>query len=384
MAGAISCPLIFSERIVAPPTSYIDSVETPQLPDHHGLDSLTLPQVLQHYRVPALSVAVIRDFRIHWAKAYGVADRVSAVAAETDTLFQAASISKPVAAMLVMKAIQDDYFGLYDDVFSVLKSWCPAETTFTRTGKVTPLSLMSHTSGLGDGYGYPGYPPGSALPSLLQILNGEAPCNVGATRFHRSPMSAWQYSGAGYTILQLLLEEVYRQPFATLLHQQVLSPLNMTRSGFDDSVAQQQEQNRARGHDMAGQSMPHKWHRYPEQAAAGLWTTASDLAQFMIELQRSLHGQSNLVLSRNTIQAMATPVGVGDYAAGFAIEKQGDGWYLTHHGDNVGFKGWICGHKQKGYGCVLLCNGDNGVGVIREVTSRIQRVYEWDLPRPRE
>ena len=128
------------------------------------------------------------------------------------------------------------------------------------------------------------------------------------------------------------------------------------------------------------------WHIYPEQAAAGLWTTPSDLARFAIEVQRSAAGKSNRVLSRAMAQEMLSPVGVGDYAVGFSIQKIGQGWYFQHGGSNWGFQAVLLAHKVKGYGLAIMTNADSGSPVIGELTRRIQAAYEWDSlakPAPR-
>jgi hypothetical protein len=146
------------------------------------------------------------------------------------------------------------------------------------------------------------------------------------------------------------------------------------------------DQNAARAHSRDGKAMGAKWRVHPEQAAAGLWTTPTDLARLVIEVQRASLGQSNRVLSRATVQEMLSPVGVGDYAVGFAIQKIGQGWYFAHGGSNWGFRGTLIAHKVKGYGLVILTNADQGGAVAGEVSRRIQRVYEWDSfaePAPR-
>src|SRR5215510_11673399 len=133
------------------PAAMMARIENVQSPNRQGLDGYTLRQVMERFRVPGVSVAVIKDFEIHWAKGYGVADVETGAAVETHTLFQAASISKPVAAMAVVRAVQDGRFGLDDDVNTILKSWKVLESEFTRAHPVTPRALLSHTSGLGDG-----------------------------------------------------------------------------------------------------------------------------------------------------------------------------------------------------------------------------------------
>jgi len=161
------------------PTQMIKLIEDRQVPNQQGFDPYTLREMMDRMHVPGVSVAVIKDYKIHWAKAWGVADTESGVAATPDTMFQAASISKPVASMASLKAIQEGRFGLDQDVNTILKSWKMPDSDFTHDKPVTPRELMSHTSGTGDGFGFPGYPPSAPLPTVAQILDGVSPSNVG-------------------------------------------------------------------------------------------------------------------------------------------------------------------------------------------------------------
>src|SRR6201981_1119380 len=190
----------------------VQRIEAPQIPNRQGLDGLTLQEVMTKLHTPGVSVAVIKDFKVQWAKGYGVADLKTGRPVEVDTLFQAASISKPVTAMAAMKFVQDGRFSLDDDVNKLLKSWHVPESDLTREQPVTPRSLFSHTSGADDGFGFPGYDPGAPLPSLVQILNGQPPSNVGPVLFVRRPYQGYKYSGGGIVIMQLLLGDLTREP----------------------------------------------------------------------------------------------------------------------------------------------------------------------------
>ena len=166
------------------------------------------PSCMAQFKVPAVSVAVIRDFKIEWARAWGVKDVKTGEAATVDTLFQAASISKPVAAMASLRAVQDGRFTLDQDINTILKSWkLPARPT--SSGEiVTPRMLMSHTSGTDDGFGFPGYLPDAPRPSIVQILDGVPPANRGSVRVGRPPMTGYKYSGGAVTIQELALTDV--------------------------------------------------------------------------------------------------------------------------------------------------------------------------------
>ena len=204
------------------------------MPNRQGLDGLTLEQVMRRFRVPGVSVAVIKDFQIHWAKGYGVADVDSGRAVQIDTPFQAASISKPVTAMAAMRLVQDGTFVARRrrEHASEDRGRCP-RATFTKAQPVTPRSLMSHTSGADDGFGFPGYEPAAPRPSVVQILDGQPPSNVGRVTFARAPYAAYKYSGGGVTLMQLLLTDLTGEPFAALMRTRVLDPLGMTSSTFE-------------------------------------------------------------------------------------------------------------------------------------------------------
>lgn len=361
------------------PADYMAAVEGVQTSaGPNGLGDKTLEELMQELGVPGITVAVIRDFEVHWAKGYGIADVATGAPVNTETMFQAASISKPVAAMAVLRAVQDGLFTLDDDINDILTSWTLDGGDFTTERPVTPRTLTSHTSGLGDGFGFPGYDPSDPLPTVVQILDGDDLSNVGAVFMERTPLSFEEYSGGGVTVMQQALTDARGRPFADILRDGVLQPIGMSNSSFEQPISPERDRNAARAHDGEGQSRGPKWHVYPELAAAGLWTTATDLARFAIEVQKSAIGESNRVLSRTTVQEMLSPVGVGGFAVGFSISRMGQGWYFSHGGGNWGFRCTLLAHKVKGYGLAIMTNADQGGAVAAEVSRRIQVAYEWD------
>lgn len=368
------------------PRQIIKMIEDPQTPNHEGYDAFTLRQLMERFRVPGMSIVVIKDFKIHWAQGWGVSDIETGAVVTPETMFQAASISKPVAAMASLKAIQDGKFKLDQDINSILRSWKIPASPFTKDLPITPRTLMSHTSGTGDGFGFPGYHPSAPLPTIQQILDGLPPSNVGVVRLERPPMAGFKYSGGGVTIQQLALTETVGKPFPQIMREFVLDPIGMTNSTYEQPLPLERDKQAARAHSGGGKAMDAKWHVYPEMAAAGLWTTPTDLAKFAIEVQRALQGRSTTVLSQTMAQEMVTPVGVGPFAVGFSIGKQGEGWYFSHGGSNWGFQCDLLAHRSKGYGVVIMTNSDNGGALIQQVRERIVRAYNWDIldkPIPR-
>jgi CubicO group peptidase (beta-lactamase class C family) len=246
--------------------------------------------------------------------------------------------------------------------------------------------LMSHTSGTGDGFGFPGYSPNTALPTIVQILDGLPPSNRMRVRLERPPMTGFKYSGGAVMIQELALSDSVGRPFQEIAQEWVLTPIGMTNSTYEQPLPARWHNNAARAHNPQGARAADPWHVYPEHAAAGLWTTPTDLARFAIEVQKSLLGQSNRVLSQAVAQEMVTPVGVGPFAVGFQIAKLGEGWYFMHGGDNWGFQCDLVAHRAKGYGAVIMTNGANGGALIGQLRRTIQQQYNWDVldkPIPR-
>ena len=361
----------------------IRRIEAPQVPNRQGLDGLTLQEIMAKLHIPGVSVAVIRDFKVQWTKGYGVADVKTGRPVEVDTLFQAASISKPTFAMAALKYVQDGRFSLDEDANKLLKSWHVPESEFSRQQPVTPRSLFSHTSGADDGFGFPGYAPGAPMPTVVQILNGEKPSNVGPVKFVRVPYQGYKYSGGGIEIMQLALTELLGKPFAEMMESTLLGPLGMSNSTYQQPLPEKMAGRAAHAHGEKGEALDAPWHVYPEQAAAGLWTTPSDLAQVAIELQRALQGPAGKVLNEATAREMIAPTGAGPFAVGFQIEQKGQGWYFSHSGGNWGFRCHLVAHVRKGYGVVIMTNSDSGGGVIDEIEARVAAAYGWDtLDKP--
>jgi CubicO group peptidase (beta-lactamase class C family) len=349
-------------------------------------DTAAMQQLLQKFNVPGVSIAIIKDFKIETALAYGIADVETGAKVTTATMFQAASISKPVSAMASLKAVQDGKFSLDQDINTILKSWKLPMGPFANGPPVTPRMLMSHTSGTGDAFGFPGYSPGAPLPTIPQILDGVSPSNLRAVRLERAPLAGFEYSGGAVVIQQLALMDALGKPFDQIARESVLVPIGMTNSTYEQPLPPARQGQAARAHNPQGQRADDPWHVYPEQAAAGLWTTPTDLAKFAIEVQLSVQGRSMRVLSQAMAREMITPVGVGPFAVGFQISKLGEGWYFEHGGSNFGFQCDLVAHRIKGYGAAIMTNGARGGALIQQLRQIIARQYGWDMldkPIPR-
>ncbi|HEY6333875.1 MAG TPA: serine hydrolase domain-containing protein, partial [Blastocatellia bacterium] len=269
-------------------------------------NAMNLADQMSHYHIPGVSVAVINEGRIEWARGFGVKDASTKEPVTAETLFQAGSISKPVAAAAALHLVQEGKLDLDENVNDKLKSWKVPDNEHTEKKKVTLRELLSHTAGL-TVHGFPGYAADAPLPTLVQVLDGTKPANTAPIRVDIDPGSEWRYSGGGYTVMQQMLIDVTGKPFPEILNDAVLSPVGMTESSYEQPLPESWQGRTATAH-RNGAPIKGRWHIYPEMAAAGLWTTPSDLARFAIEIQRSFEGQSNKVLSASMTKLMLTPV----------------------------------------------------------------------------
>ena len=260
---------------------------------------------MNNHGIVGVSVAIIEDGELRTAKGYGFTDKSAATRVTTNTLFQAGSVSKPVAALAALRMVEAGRLSLDGDVNRSLKQWQVPENQFTKDEKVTLRRILSHSAGL-TVHGFPGYQADSRLPTLRQILDGSKPANTAAIQVNVVPGSTWRYSGGGYTVMQQMMIDVTGKPFPVLMKEAVLAPLQMTASTYEQPLPADRARLAATGYYPNGKEVKGKWHIYPEMAAAGLWTTPSDLARFAIGIQKALAARSNPVLSSSMTRRMLT------------------------------------------------------------------------------
>ena len=327
------------------------------------------------WHVPGVSIAVVEDGRVAWAQGYGQTGDGGPVTAETK--FQAASISKPVAAMVALRLVELGTLSLDTDVNTQLKRWKVPASAAADGEAVTLRRLLSHTAGL-TVHGFPGYAVGVPVPSLVQLLDGVAPANTAAVRIDLKPGTRWRYSGGGYEVMQLLVEDVTGEPFARVAQRLVLGPLGMTHSTFEQPLPDATLASASAGHDDNGVVIAGKRHTYPEQTAAGLWTTPSDLALVILEVQKP-----GRVLRRETVEAMLTPV-LQDYALGFGVNTESGTRSFGHSGSNEGFRCQLHGHRDRPSGAVVMTNAEQGGRLTGDVLRAIANEYGWPDMQERE
>lgn len=339
----------------------------------------TLPKRMAELHVAGVSIAVVHNGAIEWAKGYGVR-QIGGNSVNTDTLFQAGSISKPIAAMGALHLVQEGKLSLDTDINKTLTSWKLPPSTASPGAVVTLRELLTHTAGL-TVHGFPGYAAGVPVPTVVQVLDGEKPANTAPIRLENTPGKDWKYSGGGYTVMQQLVIDTVKEPFPQFLHDTVLAPIGMSHSTYQQPLPSALLTNAAMPYNGDGTPVEGGPHTYPEMAAAGLWTTPSDLCRYIIEVQNSLTGKTNHVLSQSMTQQMLTQ-GKGDWGLGLQLGGSATAPWFSHGGVNAGYESLFVGYDRNGDGAVVMTNTQGGSRLAAEVMSAIAVAYDWPDWRP--
>jgi CubicO group peptidase (beta-lactamase class C family) len=341
-----------------------------------GAPPKALATRMAELKVPAVSVAVFENGKLKWARAYGVAAAGGGQAVTPQTLFQAASMSKALAATAALRLVEQGRLDLDGDVNGRLRGWSVPASDYTAEQKVTLRRLLSHTAGLTVS-GFPGYVAGRPVPTTVQILNGAPPSNTPAVRSFEAPGGRYAYSGGGYTVAQLLIEEAAGKPYPDVLQALVLRPAGMRQSTFAQPLPASLARRATSGHDAKGAVIPGARNTYPEHAAASLWTTPSDYGRFMIALQDAYAGRSGAVLSQASAKTMMTAIDAG-YGLGLVLGRRGGHDYFQHSGGNMGFQctsfAFLDGSRQ---GVVVMTNSDVGGRLAGEILAALGEAYGW-------
>lgn len=351
-------------------------------------DLKTLPDRMAHYNVPGVSIAVIDNNNIEWARAYGTIKAGSGVPVTSDALFEAASTSKLIVSVIALHFVEQGLLELDTDVDEKLGSWNIPENSFTEKHPVTLRLLLTHQAGLNRPEGGFSWEDGSA-PTLPQTLDGIAPAENHPAVIEYEPGSKWQYSNFGYLVIQQLLEDVVGEPFSRIARRTIFDPLGMKSSTFElplDAVLKTRE---AVPHDAEGTAQEREMH--PTAVAnGGLLTTPADLALFTNELILAYRGDSNRLLSGSTAREMfsreldvdpailGVPLGEG---LGVLLFGTGDNFYFLHPGDNApGATSWLMGCPSSGNGIIVMTNGAMGNLLAMEIVAAVINEYKWPNP----
>ena len=339
-----------------------------------------LTRRMAELKVPAVSIAMVHGGKVEWAKGFGNTS-IDGSRVSPDTLFQAGSISKAVTAFAVLSLVQAGRLDLDTDVNQYLKGWKIPASQFTAGRAVTLRTLLTHTAGV-TVHGFDGYPSGKRLPTLLQILNGAPPANSPPIVVDTRPGTLWRYSGGGYVIIQMILQDVTGKPFAQFMQKEVLNRLGMSHSTFAQPLPTALKPYAAQPYDEKGMGYSGGAYTYPEMAAAGLWTTPSDLAKFVLSIQASLADKPEGILQKATVEEMLKRGGLGNWGLGLQLGGSNDKPFFQHGGADTGFISFLIGYNH-GDGFVIMTNGMNGGMINNEVLRAVAREYAWPNYQPK-
>jgi CubicO group peptidase (beta-lactamase class C family) len=344
-----------------------------------SLDAYVRTQMARRH-IPGLSLAIVQNGRIAAARAYGVADESTHAPVSPATLFQAGSISKPVSALAALHLVEAGRLSLDGDVNTQLTGWKVPDNRFTATERITLRRLLSHNAGV-TVHGFPGYDVAGPVPSLVQVLDGAPPANTPPIRADTVPGAIWRYSGGGFTIMQKLLIDVTGMPFPKLLQETVLGPIGMRSSSFEQPPAAARAALTASGYYADRTPVRGRWHVYPEMAAAGLWTTPTDLARFAIEIQETRAGHGHGVISpamaRQYLTVQKAPSGLG-----IIVDSSGHALRFQHGGRDEGFDAQLVAFAETGQGAAIMINANDNSRFMGRLLNYIARAYGWPAGAP--
>ncbi len=340
-----------------------------------SIQKFNIQERMDFYKVPGVSIAIVENGKIKWTKGYGYANTESGTKVDANTLFQAGSISKPVAALSALKLFENDSLELNKDVNYYLKNWQIPENEFTKTEKVTLEKLLTHTAGM-TVHGFPGYQQTDNFPELIDVLNGNG--NTAKIVVDTIPGSIWRYSGGGYTVMEKVVEDVSGLSLEDYMSKNILLPIGMKNSTFQQPITKEFQGNISASYDGNGKLIKGLWHNYPEQAAAGLWTTPSDLALYCIEIQDILKGKKDGVLTKETVERMLTKH-QNDWGLGPSLRYEKDSLIFAHGGKNAGFTNDMVAYAYQSNALIVMTNADNGGNLISEIKNAVSEYYNWSI-----
>lgn len=344
-----------------------------------SIQKFNILERMEYYKVPGISIAIVKNGKIRWAKGYGYANTKTGTKVDQNTLFQAASISKPIAALATLRLFENDSLELDKDVNSYLKNWQIPQNKFTKTQKVTIQRLLTHTAGI-TVHGFAGYKQSDKFPNLIDVLNGKG--NSPKITVNAIPGSIWRYSGGGYTVMEKIIEDVSGKSFDDYMLKNILLPIGMKNSTFQQPINKELHKNISAAYDKNGKLVKGFWHNYPEKAAAGLWTTPSDLAKYCIEIQDILKGKKEGVLNKKTLELMLHKH-KNSWGLGPSLRGRKDALIFGHGGKNKGFTNELMAYAYQGNAVVMMTNADNGGLLMSEIINAISNYYNWQFAQVR-
>jgi CubicO group peptidase (beta-lactamase class C family) len=353
----------------------------------HEINYQSLKQRQSHYNVPGVSVAFMRNGKIAWTLQSGVKNVATNLPLDENTVFQAGSISKPAFASVLMKYRQDNSLDLDADVNSLLESWQLPQHEWTGQEIVSLRRLLSHSAGT-TVHGFPGYAAGKEVPTLQQVLDGADPANTAAVKVDIQPGSRMRYSGGGTTLAQLTLQDVSGEQLPSMADRLLFGPLGMSRSSFKQPISKELANNMAIPYKGDGTPVNGGAHTYATLAAAGMWSTPTDMLKMASAVRSAYLGSKTDWISKTTAVEILTSNSPTDRSPhvgmGFFINMSDEEEILGfgHGGADEGFMSQLYLELDSGNGYAIMTNGNNGRQLIGELEIRIKEALDVGYSQP--
>ncbi|MCA6075020.1 serine hydrolase domain-containing protein [Fulvivirga sedimenti] len=334
----------------------------------------SIPDKMKEYQIPALSLAIIKNGEIEWSDVYENEDFADEQTLDCTSIFQAASLSKPVTVMAAVRMYSAGEIDLDTNIQDYLKDFEIPEGKQRAENPVTFRNIFSHTSGINPG-GYQGYNRSLPMPTDMDILRGSEGVNTPAIEVTSTPNETLAYSGGAYTLAEVALQNIFNDEFSTIMKRWILDPAGMNHSEFTQPLPASDSNRVAKGYTFSGDMVEGGWRNHPEQAAAGLWSNSVDLAKFLIEIYKAYNGEVS-IFSQSEINSLLNDERNG-HVYGFIIDRSGDDISITHYGGNEGYRTGMTISLTSGNGLVYLTNSDNGGTLGNELLLSASQIYDW-------
>ncbi|NQZ11469.1 MAG: serine hydrolase [Algicola sp.] len=343
--------------------------------------TVTVEQAMAKSGLLGLSVAVIEDYKISWTKTWGVKNAKTKTAIDAQTSFSTASISKAITATVFAILAEKGLIDLDKPVALYLKSWQLPDNEFTQSTTITLRHLLSHTAGT-TMHGFKDFYLGQTIPSLVDVLKGGPIPGTRTMDVDFNPGSQWRYSGGGYVIAQVAIEDHLGKSLAAIAQEHLFKPL-----GLENTTMWQPHQkgflsNAATAHNRKGEviGLP----ICPQLAPSGMWSNPTDMATLIIEMQNALRGAPTKVISTKVAKLVTTEVKMGIGLGWFVSDPIGNRGSFSHGGANTGTGGHIYGTMTEGYGIAVFGNGPNGIRVpmLNKLKASIIKAHDWRIELP--
>lgn len=340
----------------------------------------TVEQAIAKHGLQGLSVAIIDNYQVSWTREWGVKSADDKDPVDKDTVFNIASIAKPVTATLIAMLAEKGLIDLDEPVATYLQRWQLPDNEFTRSTNVTLRHLLGHTSGATQ-HGFKDFYIGEEIPTIVDVLNGGDLPDTEKLDINFEPGTEWRYSGGGYVVAQMAVEDYLKKPLAELASEFIFQPLELTNTTMLRPDEAGFPKNAAKAHDENGTVISTGLPICPQISASGLWTTPTDMARFLIEMQNALRGRSEIISS--AVAKLVTSEIMDGFGLGWALfEPVGHMEAFSHGGANTGTGGRVYATKKGGNGIVLFGNGPNDIRepILAMFRESIVDAHGWRTP----